>query len=145
MKMRNTILIVALLLGISLVFNAPAALAKDMTAKDLLENAKKNVTMISLEDAKALFDKGGAVFLDCREPDEYKMGHIPGAINVPRGLLEFQITSKVPDKNANIVMYCKTGGRACLACQSIGEMGYKNAKDMEGGWVAWEKAGYPVE
>jgi len=145
MKMRNTILIVALMLGIALVFNAPAALAKDMTAKDLVEKAKKNITMISLEDAKALFDKGGVVFLDCREPNEYKLGHIPGAINIPRGLLEFQVEGKISDKNANIVMYCKSGGRGCLACESIGDMGYKNVKNMEGGWMAWEKAGYPVE
>jgi rhodanese-related sulfurtransferase len=145
MKMRNTILIVALMLGIALVFNAPAALAKDMTAKDLVEKAKKNITMISLEDAKALFDKGGVIFLDCREPKEYKSGHIPGAINIPRGLLEFQVEGKISDKNANIVMYCKSGGRGCLACESIGEMGYKNVKNMEGGWKAWSKAGYPVD
>ena len=145
MKMRNTILIVALMLGIALVFNAPAALAKDMTAKDLVEKAKKNITMISLEDAKALFDKGGVIFLDCREPKEYKSGHIPGAINIPRGLLEFKVEGKIPDKNADIVMYCKSGGRGCLACESIGEMGYKNVKNMEGGWMAWSKAGYPVD
>ena len=145
MKMRNTILIVALMLGIAFAFNAPAALAKDMTAKDLVEQAKKNVTMISLEDAKALFDKGGVIFLDCREPKEFKSGHIPGAINIPRGLLEFQIEGKIADKNANIVMYCKSGGRGCLACESIGNMGYKNVKNMEGGWMAWSKAGYPVD
>ncbi|HUT71642.1 MAG TPA: rhodanese-like domain-containing protein [Desulfatiglandales bacterium] len=145
MKMRNTVLIVALMLGVAFVFNAPVALAKDMTAKDLVEKAKKNITMISLDDAKALFDKGGVVFLDCREPKEYKAGHIPGAINIPRGLLEFQIEGKISDKNANMVMYCKTGGRGCLACESIGEMGYKNVKNMEGGWMAWEKAGYPVD
>ena len=145
MKMRNTVLIVALMLGVAFVFNAPVALAKDMTAKDLVEKAKKNITMISLDDAKALFDKGGVVFLDCREPNEYKAGHIPGAINIPRGLLEFQIEGKISDKNANMVMYCKTGGRGCLACESIGEMGYKNVKNMEGGWMGWEKAGYPVE
>jgi rhodanese-related sulfurtransferase len=145
MKMRNTILIVALMLGIALVFNAPAAFAKDMTAKDLVAEAKKNITMISLEDAKALFDKGGVIFLDCREPKEYKSGHIPGAINIPRGLLEFKIEGKISDKNANIVMYCKSGGRGCLACESIGDMGYKNVKNMEGGWMAWSKAGYPVD
>ena len=143
--MRNTVLIVALMLGIALVFNAPVALAKDMTAKDLVEKAKKNITMISLDEAKALFDKGGIIFLDCRDSKEYKAGHIPGAINISRGLLEFKIEGKIPDKNANIVMYCKSGGRACLACESIGKMGYKNLKNMEGGWMAWEKAGYPVD
>jgi rhodanese-related sulfurtransferase len=145
MKKLNLTVVIALVICAALAFNASSTLAKDMTAKDLVEKAKKNVTMISLQDAKALFDKGGVVFLDCREPSEYKVGHIPGAINIPRGLLEFQVEGKISDKNANIVMYCKTGGRACLACESIGEMGYKNAKDMEGGWMAWEKAGYPVE
>ena len=143
--MRNTVLIVALMLGIAFVLNAPVALAKDMTAKDLVAEAKKNITMISLDDAKALFDKGGVTFLDCREPKEYKAGHIPGAINIARGLLEFKIEGKIPDKNANIVMYCKSGGRGCLACESIGEMGYKSVKNMEGGWMAWSKAGYPVD
>ena len=145
MKIRSTVLIVVLMLGIAFAFNAPAALAKDMTAKDLVKKAKKNITMISLEDAKALFDKGGVIFLDCREPKEYKSGHVPGAINIPRGLLEFKIEGKISDKNANIVMYCKSGGRGCLACESIGDMGYKNVKNMEGGWMAWEKAGYPVD
>ena len=143
--MRNTVLIVALMLGIAFVLNAPVALAKDMTAKDLVAEAKTNITMISLDDAKALFDKGGVTFLDCREAKEYKAGHIPGAINISRGLLEFKIEGKIPDKNANIVIYCKTGGRGCLACESIAKMGYKNVKNMEGGWKAWEKAGYPVD
>ena len=145
MKMRNTVLIVALMLGIAFVFNAPAALAKDMTAKDLVAEAKKNVTMISLDEAKALFDKGGVTFLDCRDAKEFKSGHVPGAVNISRGVLEFKIEKKIPDKNANIVMYCKTGGRGCLACESIGKMGYKNVKNMDGGWKAWEKAGYPVD
>ena len=145
MKMRSTVLIVALMLGIALVFHAPAAFAKDMTAQDLVEEAKKNITMSTLEDAKALFDKGGVIFLDCREAKEYKAGHIPGAINISRGLLEFQIEGKIPEKNATIVIYCKSGGRGCLACESLAKMGYKNVKNMEGGWLAWEKAGYPVD
>ena len=145
MKRKNLILVVTLMISVACAFNASLALAKDMTAKDLVEEAKKNVTTISLAEAKSLFDKGGIIFLDCREPKEYKAGHVPGAINIPRGLLEFQIEGKIPDKNANIVTYCKSGGRACLACQSIGKMGYKNVKNMEGGWMAWEKAGYPVE
>jgi rhodanese-related sulfurtransferase len=145
MKRKNLVFMVVLMISAVFAFNASLALAKDMTAKDLVEEAKKNVTTISLAEAKSLFDKGGIIFLDCREPKEYKAGHVPGAINIPRGLLEFQIEGKIPDKNANIVTYCKSGGRACLACQSIGKMGYKNVKNMDGGWKAWTKAGYPVE
>jgi rhodanese-related sulfurtransferase len=145
MKKLNLTVVIAFVICAAFAFNASSALAKDMTAKDLVAEASKNVTTIPVADAKALFDKGGVLFLDCREPREYRSGHVPGAVNIPRGLLEFQVTDKIPDKNATIVMYCKSGGRACLACESLGKMGYKNVKNMEGGWKAWSEAGYPVE
>lgn len=145
MKKKNLILIVVLMISATFAFNTSLVLAKDMTAKDLVAEAKKNIVMISVSDAKAVFDKGGIIFLDCREPKEYKSGHIPGAVNIPRGLLEFKIGKKIPDKNASIVIYCKSGGRASLGCCNLVRMGYKNAKNMDGGWKAWTKAGYPVE
>ncbi|MBW1715781.1 MAG: rhodanese-like domain-containing protein [Deltaproteobacteria bacterium] len=116
-----------------------------MTAKDFVAEAKKSIAEISVSDAKAMLDKGGVLFLDVREPKEYKSGHIPGAINVPRGLLEFKIGKKMPDKNATAVVYCKSGGRSSLATDTLVRMGYKNLKSMDGGWKAWTKAGYPVE
>lgn len=145
MKRKNLLLLVALMISIFFAFNGTLALAEDMTADDLVAEAKKNITIISVEEAKALLDKGGVIFLDCREPKEYKSGHIPGAINIPRGLLEFKIGSKISEKNTPVIMYCKTGGRASLACCSIQRMGYKNVKNIDGGWKAWAKAGYPVE
>jgi len=145
MKKKNLILIIVLMISAAFAFNASLALAKDMTAKDLVAEAKKNIASISVSDAKALLDKGGATFLDCRTSKEFKSGHIPGAVNIARGLLEFKIAKKIPDKNAQIIMYCKSGGRGSLACCSIGKMGYKNVKNMDGGWKAWAKAGYPVE
>jgi rhodanese-related sulfurtransferase len=117
----------------------------DMTAKELVNEAKQNICEITVAEAKGILDQGGFVFIDCREPKEYKMGHIPGAINVPRGLMEFQIDKKVPDKNQNMVVYCKSGGRGCLATCTLCRMGYKNVKNVDGGWLAWEKAGYPIE
>ncbi|MBW1798531.1 MAG: hypothetical protein JRJ21_09055 [Deltaproteobacteria bacterium] len=116
-----------------------------MTKKDLVKEAKSMITEITPAEAKAQLDKGGAVFLDCREPSEYKAGHILGAMNIPRGLLEFKIAEKIPDKNTRVLMYCKTGGRASLACCSIDRMGYKNVVSIAGGWKAWVKAKYPVE
>jgi rhodanese-related sulfurtransferase len=123
----------------------PLVLAKDMTAKEMVTEAKKEICEVSVSEAKELFDKGGVIFLDCRTSKEFKMGHVPAAMNIPRGLLEFQVNKKIPDKNANIVMYCKKGGRGCLATCTLCRMGYKNVKNMDGGWMAWEKAGYPVE
>ncbi|MBW1857716.1 MAG: hypothetical protein JRI42_05500 [Deltaproteobacteria bacterium] len=145
MKKKNLIFIIVLMISAAFAFNAALALAKDMTAKDLVAEAKKNIASISVSDAKALFDKGGVTFLDCRDQKEFKSGHIPGAVNISRGLLEFKIAKKISDKNAQIIMYCKSGGRGSLASNSIGKMGYKNVKNMDGGWKAWAKAGYPVE
>ena len=135
------------LTAIVLVFflSFPAAIAADMSAKDLVKEAKDQICQVSVSEAKTLFDKGGFLFLDCRTSKEYKMGHVPGAINIPRGLLEFKVTKKIEDKNAPIVMYCKSGGRGCLATCTLCRMGYQNVKNMDGGWMAWEKAGYPIE
>ena len=132
-------------LAAALLFVAPSAMAEDMTASDLVSEAKKNVCEISISEAKDLFDKGGWLFVDCRTEDEFKMGHVPGAMHIPRGLMEFKIDKQVPDKTANIVLYCKKGGRGCLATCTLCRMGYKNVKNMDGGWMAWEKAGYPIE
>jgi len=144
--MKRSILFVFVLALVStLALTTPIAVAKDMTAKELVAEAKKNICEVSVSDAKALLDKGGYIFLDCRTKKEFKMGHVPGAMSIPRGLLEFKISKKIPDKNAKIAMYCKSGGRGCLATCTLCRMGYKNVKNMGGGWKAWEKAGYPIE
>lgn len=141
------------MLGIGLTFGgcatapekAPKAAPEAKTAKELVAEARKDICEISVSEAKERLDKGGHLFLDCREPKEFKMGHIPGAMNIPRGLLEFKIDKKVPDRNAKILVYCKSGGRGCLSVCALCRMGYKNVANMAGGWMAWEKAGYPVE
>lgn len=128
-----------------LVAGATAGEKKEMTAAELVKEAKQTICEITVSQAKEILDSGGALFLDCREPKEYKMGHIPGSMNIPRGLMEFKIDKKVPNKAENIVIYCKKGGRGCLAACTLCRMGYKNVKNMDGGWMAWEKAGYPIE
>ncbi|MEA3279502.1 MAG: rhodanese-like domain-containing protein [Thermodesulfobacteriota bacterium] len=144
--MKKRVLFVSVLAFVlTLALTVPTAIAKDMSAKDLVMEAKKSICEISVSDAKGFLDKGGYLFIDCREPKEFKMGHIPGAMNIPRGLMEFKIAKKVPDKTANIVVYCKKGGRGCLTTCCLFRMGYKNVKNMAGGWMGWEKAGYPIE
>jgi rhodanese-related sulfurtransferase len=141
-KQRLTILIPALVLALMV---GVCAAQKAITTKEMVAEAKKSISEVTVSEAKGLLDNGDCIFLDCREPKEYKMGHIPGALNIPRGLLEFQIANKVPDKNTPIVMYCKKGGRGCLATCTLCKMGYENVVNIDGGWLAWEKAGYPVE
>ena len=145
MKRKNLILVVALMISAAFACNASLAVAADMTAKDFEKEALKHITTISVAEAKALLDKGGVTFLDVRTEKEYKKGHIPGAKNVPRGKLEYDIGKDIPEKNAAVVVYCKTGGRSCLGTYTLVRMGYKNLKSMDGGWKAWTKAGYPVE
>ena len=159
MKKYST-LIIALLLGVSLIIGGcttPKMMTtkdlvggctttpKVMTTKDLVAEANEHVTNVPVSVAKELLDEGGHIFLDVRTAKEFKMGHIPGAVHIERGLLEFKIDNQIPDKNAQIVVYCKVGGRGSLAAHTLVRMGYKNVTNIEGGWVPWEKAGYPVE
>ena len=141
--MKKRFLLFALALTLSLGFVA-SSLA-DMSKDNLLNEARMEIREISQEEAKVLYDHGKALFLDCRNPREYRAGHVPGAVNIPRGLLEFDIAAKAPDKNTNIVVYCRSGGRASLAVRSLNRMGYKNAVNLIRGWMGWDRAEYPVE
>jgi len=139
---KGVIISLAIAAVVSMFWTGFPAVAKDMTAEDLVNQAKQEICEVSVSEAKALFDEGG---LDCRTQKEYKMGHIPGAMNIPRGLLEFKIGKKIEDKHTPIVIYCKKGSRGCLATCTLCRMGYTNVKNLAGGWLAWEKAVYPVE
>jgi rhodanese-related sulfurtransferase len=138
--------VIAMAAALILSASATTAVAGDKTAADLVNEAKEKICEISAAEAKEKIDSGAPLFvLDVREPDEFEKGHIPKAINIPRGLLEFKVASKIPNKDAHILAYCKSGGRSCLACSTLLELGYKNAVSIAGGWQAWLKEGYPVE
>ncbi len=113
--------------------------------KDWVAKAKAEIKLVTIQDVKGALDKKEkAIILDVRDPDEYKAGHMPGAINVSRGTLEFVIWDKVPDRNAKIYVHCKTGGRSALAVKTLNDLGYKNAVSMDATFESWIKAGYPV-
>lgn len=114
--------------------------------KQMVMVSKKRLTEITPADLNALMQKkANSVIVDVREPQEFKAGNIPGSVNMPRGLLEFKITKKYPNKATNIILYCKTGGRAALAAESLKDIKYKNVKSLAGGWEAWsEVAATPV-
>ena len=82
--------------------------------------------------------------LDVRSKEEFDAGYLPNAVHVSRGLLEFKIGRVIPDKNANIILYCRTGARSAMATLVLNEMGYVNAKNMEGAFKDWGTAGFPV-
>ena len=91
----------------------------------------------------------GAMLLDVREPAEFAAGHVPGAVNIPRGLLEFQIYKKMGypkkvDTSKTIYVQCQSGGRATLAAADLKKIGFKNPVAVVMSWPDWEKAGYPT-
>ena len=110
----------------------------------LVEEAKKNITEISPQDAATKSRSGEAVIVDVREKDEWDEEHIPDAMHLSRGTIELDIEEKVPDLNALIVCHCGGGGRSALAAESLQRMGYKNVRSMAGGVKAWKAAGLPT-
>ncbi len=113
---------------------------------EMVEKAKAAIRMVTAAEVKEVLDKKEqAVFLDVRDPWEFASGHLPGAINVSRGTLEFKIWDKVPDQNAKIYVYCQTAIRSALATKTLNDLGYKNAVLMNAQFHEWVQAGYPVE
>ena len=112
---------------------------------DFVNAAKAQIAEVSAAQAKADLDAGKKfILLDVRSKEEFDAGHLPNAMHVSRGLLEFKIGRVIPDKNANIILYCRTGARSAIATHVLNEMGYVNAKNMAGAFKAWGTAGYPV-
>lgn len=114
-------------------------------AHDLVMAAKLRVHEVPLEDAEQAIREAD-VLLDVRESDEYAAGHLPGAIHISRGVLEFKLSStpELSSRDLKIVLYCKTSGRAALAACALHDMGYLQVKSIAGGFDAWAGAGKPV-
>lgn len=115
------------------------------TSHDLVSVAKAQITEVSVAQAEDACHKAD-IIIDVREPAEYAAGHIKGAVSVPRGVLEFKIADLPAVKGAdtNILLYCKTSGRAALAAQSLAALGYQQVVSITGGYEAWLEANMPT-
>ena len=115
------------------------------SAHDLVMAAKAHIREIPLEQADAAL-AAADVLIDVREADEFAAGHLPGAVLVPRGLLEFRLSNspELAARDLNVILYCKTSGRAALAARSLADMGYLQVRSIEGGYDAWHEAGKPI-
>ncbi|MDD2561191.1 MAG: rhodanese-like domain-containing protein [Eubacteriales bacterium] len=92
---------------------------------------------ISPQEAKAAIDAGeNPVIVDVREPFEFVQGHIPGAINLPLGDLSRSAVEQLPDKDALIYLYCRSGSRSASGAYELIQMGYTNLHDL-GGIIDW--------
>lgn len=113
------------------------------TYKQLMEEARKEVPEWTPDQVeKALTNGGGFKVLDVREKEEYRDGHLPGAISVPRGFLDMRIEEVVPDKSTPLILYCAGGTRSLLAGRTLRELGYSDVVSMSGGYGAWKGAGH---
>ena len=119
-------------------------MAEHTEFEKLVAEAKKNIREISPTEAAAKLKSGDALIIDVREKDEWDEEHIPGAIHLSRGTIELDIEEKVPDTNALIICHCGGGGRGALATESLQKMGYKNVRNLAGGFKAWKAAGLPT-
>ena len=116
-----------------------------VTPHDLVVEAKAQIKEVSTADA--MQQLGKRVVIDVREYDEYAAGHLPGAINIPRGVLEFKI-GMVPEcanKDGAFLIYCRTSGRAALSAVQLQKIGYSNLISLNVGFDAWNNEKRPTE
>ena len=124
------------------------------TTQDLVMEAMSQVGSVTPSQLQAELAAGEVRLIDVREPMEWEQ-HIEGAVQIPRGLLEFVADPacgpRLPESlkiglapNERVAVYCNTGGRGALAAQTLRVMGYERVANLEGGLAAWREAGLPV-
>jgi rhodanese-related sulfurtransferase len=120
------------------------------TFLQMVAEAREQVNVISPEEAKKEIDKGGATVIDVREPDEVaESGTVPGARNIPRGVLEIKADTELPmkdpelqDRNQKVIVACGAGGQAALSAKALKDMGFTDVSIIDGGVRGWKAAGY---
>lgn len=112
----------------------------------LIDSVHSTVRDVTVEQTRGrLRENPSLQLVDVREDNEWAAGHAAGASHLGKGVIERDIEAKIPDKNAEIILYCGGGFRSVLAADAIQKMGYTNVASMAGGWRGWKAAGAPVE
>ena len=112
----------------------------------LVTDAKTRIRELDVTEAREhLKANPQARLIDVREDNEWQAGHAAGASHMGRGIIERDIEVAVPDKGAELILYCGGGYRSALACDNLQRIGYTNVYSMDGGWKAWKESGAPVE
>lgn len=113
--------------------------------QELLAETKARIREIGVRDAMALrHTTGEAVFLDVRDPQEYNLGKIPGAVTISRSHLEKNVESAVP-RDKPVVIYCANGNRSAFAAEVLTTMGYQQVSSLREGFAGWVAEGGDVE
>ncbi len=123
---------------------------KTKSAMELVKEAHARIENVTPKQAYEEISTGEAVALDVREPVEWEQ-HIEGALQVPRGLLEFAADPTSPrhkaelDPTARVIVYCRSGARAALAANTLVTMGFEHVANLDGGFSAWQGEGLPTD
>lgn len=111
----------------------------------IVDDAKTRVRETTVDEVKKKLDRGEKfILVDVREESEFAKDHLPGAIHLGKGIIERDIEARVPDLNAEMVLYCGGGFRSALAADNLQTMGYKNVISMDGGIREWREKSYPL-
>lgn len=127
--------------------------AMSLTVRDLIAAARTRIREIQPAELLEL-QAFGCPVVDVREPEEFAEGHIPGAVNIPRGLLEFEVdghpavryetAEALAHRERPVILYCLSGGRSALAAEALLRLGFANPMSLDHGILGWEDAGHPV-
>jgi rhodanese-related sulfurtransferase len=112
----------------------------------LVDEARRRIRETTPEEVHRRQQAGERFLLvDVREDHEWQQGRVAGAIHLGKGIIERDVEKTVPDRDAEVVLYCGGGYRSALAADALRQMGYRNVVSMDGGWRRWRELGYPVE
>lgn len=115
------------------------------TGAQLVQEAKQRIAELTPQQVREMRQRNeNAVYLDVREPNEYNLGHLPGAMHIPRGTLETKGEAMLP-RDRKIVVYCAGGSRSALAADTLQQMGYADVASMSSGFRGWAESGGEVE
>ena len=111
----------------------------------IVDDARSRIRETNVPEVKKRMDRGDKfILVDVREESEYAKDHLPGAVHMGKGVIERDIEMRVPDLNAEMILYCGGGFRSALAADNLQKMGYANVISMDGGIREWREKGYPL-
>jgi rhodanese-related sulfurtransferase len=149
MSNRLPVLIVVALISIG--FSQPGFTAGDWpdSVNEYVAKVRKAIDTTDINGYLAVIkNPNGALLIDVRDELEFKSGHVPGVLNISRGLLEFRIWKPLgyPDKidmNRKIYVQCRSGARAVLAARQLKDIGFTNVTAVVMELAEWQNKGYP--
>ncbi|PRH81894.1 rhodanese-like domain-containing protein [Arenimonas caeni] len=124
------------------------------TVQDMVAEAKARIREIGPDELRQMQARGVPV-VDVREPGEFAEGHIPGAVNIPRGVLEFEVDGHpavncvrdpaLGHRDQPVILNCRSGARSAMAADALRQLGFAEPLSLAGGFMGWANAGLPVE